>query len=336
MSDGDGGGGFGGDDGDWLGDGGGRSRFTGGGGGGAGDGHGGGRATGGRDRGSGCGLALLLLVALALFAAFAENDERGPGGSASPSPPPADSGAGWDEPAEDHDAQPQPEPHPVEDASAGDCFANAGTPDDADLEPVTCGDGVFEVREVIPAHADCLDYTDAETVDWTVAYPSLDVRLCLAYRHSGGSAYHAGAGGCVYGGQTDDAPWEETPCQTGNFTVVDRFDGESSWDDCDRSAPGHHGRSFSVSGWDTLDVRLCLRMNYPDDAGLAAVDNCLLMTGPENAPTFSFTGCGQANVYVTGRADGGPGGDFCGDYGATTWRHEHFPELGYTVCWQWL
>lgn len=103
----------------------------------------------------------------------------------------------------------------------------------------------------------------------------------------------------------------------------------------DYGGDGSDGGGFDGGGGGRRSGRLCPRMNYPDDAGRAEVDHCLAMTGPRHAPTFTCTDRDRANVVVTGRAGGQPGAGFRGDDGATTWRHNDFPELGYTVCWRW-
>ncbi|RMI43546.1 LppU/SCO3897 family protein [Streptomyces triticirhizae] len=318
---------------------------------------GGGGGGGGRRRrsnGGGAGCAIALIAALVLiFAAFAEDGGGGggggggeggsTGGAASPAPtfapPPVDPPSDPVDPPPDPDGDArEPEaPDPVRDAAPGDCLAEGGTPDAPDLAPATCGDGVFEVREVVPAGADCRDYVNGAELDRAVRYDGYDLTLCLAYRHGAGSAYHAAVGDCVYGGSGDDARWEETSCQTGNFTVAGRLENESSWDDCDRSTPGYYGRSFTVSGWrPELDVRLCLRMNYPDDAGRSHLNTCLAMTGSVESPTFTFADCERANVYVTGRTSDYADADFCAPDAWATWRNEDFPDLGYTICWRWL
>jgi eukaryotic-like serine/threonine-protein kinase len=203
-----------------------------------------------------------------------------------------------------------------------------------DLEPFACEEDAFEVVRVIPGSSDPEDCAGTEDGDWAVGYPSYDLTLCLSY-HFGQSAYHAEEGDCVYGQEGADMTWEEEPCETGNFYVVARLENSSSWDDCD-AYDWDYARSFSVTDWPALDLRLCLAMNYPDDAGRAEVDNCLLMTGPENDPTFEFADCDASNVYVTGRTSEYSDDAFCGNDAWTSWQNEDHPDMGYTVCWRWL
>ncbi|WP_206305952.1 serine/threonine-protein kinase [Streptomyces sp. RFCAC02] len=226
-------------------------------------------------------------------------------------------------------------PDPIADAVEGDCFVNYGTMDDFDLQSSYCEDGAFEAVSVIEGSTDHDDCEGTEDADWYVNYPAQAVTLCLSYLHANGSAYHAEPGDCVYGLQDDGTVWDVQDCQDGNFTVVARFDGESDWDDCD-DWTWHHGRHFSVDSWPELDVRLCLAMNYPDDAGTAAVDNCMSMSGPAESATFHYSDCSSANVIITGRTSTYDDPGFCGNDGWTTWQNSDFPDLGYTVCWRWL
>jgi len=81
-----------------------------------------------------------------------------------------------------------------------------------------------------------------------------------------------------------------------------------------------------------LDVLLCLSMNYPDDAGYATVNECLLKSGN----TFTNIGsCTGSNVVVTGRTSTPDDPAFCGSDGSTYWRPGDYPSFGYTVCWRW-
>ena len=217
-------------------------------------------------------------------------------------------------------------------AVAGDCFANDGTMAAMDLRPTDCKGGAFQAVRVIHDSTDT-DDCGSVTADWSVAYPGRRTVLCLNYLHPNGSAYHAATGDCVYGPRRDGSVWEKQDCRTGNFTVVARVQGRSTASDCD-GEEWQHSRYFTVERWPELNVRLCLRMNYPDDVGRAEVDSCLLMTGTEPDLRFAAADCGRANVVVTGRTDRYHDRAFCGNHGWTTWRPSGFPELAYTVCFR--
>ncbi|GLX54601.1 hypothetical protein Shyhy01_75500 [Streptomyces hygroscopicus subsp. hygroscopicus] len=91
-------------------------------------------------------------------------------------------------------------------------------------------------------------------------------------------------------------------------------------------------RSMKVAGNSALDVLLCLSMNYPDDAGYAVRNECLVKSGH----TFTNVGdCGKSNVYVTGRTNTYGDASFCGSDGCTTWPSTDYPAFAYTVCWRW-
>ncbi|HZE40744.1 MAG TPA: protein kinase [Stackebrandtia sp.] len=140
-------------------------------------------------------------------------------------------------------------------------------------------------------------------------------------------------GTCVYGpDESYGANWDIQGCQTGNFTVADRIDDSTDLDQC--TGQDMIDYSYSYSYGDTSLV-LCLTMNYPDDAGHAKQNNCMIKSGDNSSATFTFSDCSSANVIVSGRTSTYNDKSFCGNDGWTTWEPQDFPELAYTVCWRW-
>ncbi|MGP4110466.1 serine/threonine protein kinase [Streptomyces sp. 4N509B] len=302
-------------------------------------------------------LTALAIVAAVVFAVAQSSDDSDGGSEAGATPDPSpswtaedDDSPDWDPDADIDDTdtdeatfEPEPdpepttpEPDPVELAVEGDCFHNHGTMRNMELEPTTCGDGAFEAVSIIDASTDPDDCQGTEDADWAINYPSFGRTLCLSYHHANGTAYHAEVGDCVYGPKEGGSYWTEQDCQTGNFTVVGVYDGRSSWDHCDGQT-WHHGRHYTVGGWPALNRRLCLTMNYPDDAGRASVDHCMVMSESGGTRSFHFAAdCASANVIVTGRTSTYNDPGFCGNDGSTWWQNPDFPDLGYTMCWRWL
>lgn len=148
--------------------------------------------------------------------------------------------------------------HVFANATQGDCFRNVGDMQHPDFRAADCTGDVFEAVRLFKNTIDrsVCDYVDG--VEWRHAARNPDVAVCLVYRHSGGTAYNADQGDCV-NGESDDTAWSLQECRTGNFTVVARFEGESSAQKCEE-VPGHEqSRYFTVADMPELNVRLCLK-----------------------------------------------------------------------------
>nr|WP_281259650.1 serine/threonine-protein kinase [Streptomyces zhaozhouensis] len=226
----------------------------------------------------------------------------------------------------------------IRNAEEGDCFENQGTMRDVDLTSMaTCEDGAFETLRVIHGPADPAACDGTPLNDLTSTYPEDDLTLCLTYLHEdGATAYHAREGDCVDGVTGSGySRWSETECANGSFTVVERLEGTSDDAGCDRSRPGTHSHAFTVDAWQSLDVVLCLSINYgAGDVGYAEPGDCLHRYGPEGDRSYEFADCGSDDaMYVTRRAPTyyDDPDKFCGD---DIWIRfdAGLPELSYTVC----
>ncbi|WP_435642280.1 LppU/SCO3897 family protein [Streptomyces sp. H49] len=261
------------------------------------------------------------------------------------SPDPADDTAGnLDDPYDDSGdgtstdpADPAPDTpsatptDPIGTAEVGDCFDDHGGSEQADLSPADCAAGTFRVARIKTGTTD-LDSCDGVTdSDESVSSAAYDRVLCLSYQSSGGSAFHAHQGDCVFGAPGAEE-WSRQSCRTGTFKVLAAYRGTTSHAKCEGLPHYNYWRSMKVAGNSALDVMLCLSMNYPDDAGYAVRNECLVKSGN----TFTNVGdCGKSNVYVTGRTSAYRDASFCGSDGYTTWPSTDYPAFAYTVCWRW-
>ncbi|MEW2625634.1 hypothetical protein [Streptomyces sp. NPDC048106] len=220
---------------------------------------------------------------------------------------------------------------PIGTAEVGDCFDDHGGGKQADLSPADCAAGTFKVARIRTGTTD-LDSCDGVTdSDESVSSAVYDRVLCLSYQSSGGSAFHAHQGDCVFGAPGDEE-WSTQSCRTGTFKVLAAYRGTTSHAKCESWPHYNYWRSMKVAGNSALDVMLCLSMNYPDDAGYAIRNECLVKSGN----TFTNVGdCGKSNVYVTGRTSTYNDASFCGSDGSTTWPSTDYPAFAYTVCWRW-
>ncbi|MFC9931904.1 hypothetical protein [Streptomyces sp. NPDC127190] len=220
---------------------------------------------------------------------------------------------------------------PIGTAEVGDCFDDHGGGKQADLSPADCAAGTFKVTRVRTGTTD-LDSCDGVTdSDESVSSAVYDRVLCLSYQSSGGSAFHAHQGDCVFGVPGDEE-WSTQSCRVGTFKVLAAYRGTTSHAKCEGWPHYNYWRSMKVAGNPGLDVMLCLSMNYPDDAGYAVRNECLVKSGN----TFTNVGdCGKSNVYVTGRTSTYDDTSFCGSDGSTTWPSTDYPSFAYTVCWRW-
>ena len=300
------------------------------------------------------GLAAAVAVIL-LFAFARAHDSQSSSTSNSEGQAAATSGGGahlgggalpaWtpDTPADRYSPTPVPDetsdepspPDPIEDAEVGSCFYENGSGDDVDLVSTDCTPGAFKVVRIFTDTTDLDSCDDVTDNDESVSSARHDLVLCLSYLSPGGTAYHARQGDCVYG-RHSTGPWSTQSCQTGNFTVLAVYKGTTDNTKC-RSWPRYNQwKTFTVDGESRLDTLLCLSMNYPDDAGYATINQCLLMSGSNSHRSFTNVGsCAASNVVVTGRTSTYNASAFCGRDGSMTWRPTEFPDLAYTVCWRW-
>ncbi|MQM27448.1 LppU/SCO3897 family protein [Glycomyces albidus] len=226
---------------------------------------------------------------------------------------------------------------PVADAVVGDCFYNYGTDTTPDLETAVCGAGAFTTVDIVEGTTDLTACDAMPTVNLAVSSTSASRVLCLSYTAiSGDDAYHAQVGECVYGTSTAGSAWNIVECQDGAFKVIERVDGQSSYDACTDSTYFIYGVGYST-GQTYLDTVLCLQMLYASgDAGYAEVDDCMSMNS--DYTYFEFVSdCDDGNVYLTGRTNELVDGEsWCNGWG---WSYEEvpdFPELSFTICWGYL
>ncbi|MFB7666926.1 hypothetical protein ACFC1R_23750 [Kitasatospora sp. NPDC056138] len=227
---------------------------------------------------------------------------------------------------------PPPKPtDPIATAQVGDCFYDHGTNGHADLSATSCTPGAFKVVQINSSTTDLNSCHNVTDDDESVSSSLNNLVLCLSYQSPGGTAYHARQGDCVFAPPSVSA-WQKQACQTGNFKVLATYRGTSDSSKCNNWPHYDYWRHFSVGGNSSLDVLLCLSMNYPDDAGYATVNECLSKSGS----TFTNVGsCASSNIYVTGRTGTPDDPAFCGHDGSTYWRSGDYPSFGYTVCWRW-
>ncbi|MFJ8622369.1 hypothetical protein ACIRD3_05930 [Kitasatospora sp. NPDC093550] len=279
---------------------------------------------------------LVLVAAVVVPAAVRDHDDTAAPAARQPVPAPVHTSATPRPLPTPPPPRPTPPPaptptDPIALAEVGDCFYDRGSGDRADLSATACGAGTFKVVRI---NANTTDLTSCDDVpDNTEAVSSSrnHLVLCLSYQSSGGTAFHAHQGDCVYGAPGATA-WGKQACQSGNFKVLAVYRGTSDHAKCTSWPHYNYWRHMPVSGDPKLDVLLCLSMNYPDDAGYATLDECLSKAGS----TFTNVGsCGASNVYVTGRTGTANDWAFCGRDGATSWRSTDYPDFAYTVCWRW-
>jgi len=256
-----------------------------------------------------------------------------PTDSTDPGPDPTDSDL-TDSDLDTPSASTIPDDDDVAAAEVGSCFYDNGTTGQADLVATDCTDGAFKVVSINPGTTDLSSCDGVTDSDESVSSAVNDLVLCLSYQSPGGTAYHAQQNDCVYGSSSGGS-WSTQTCQTGNFKVLAAYRGTSDDSKCDSWPHYNEWRHFAVARNSELDVLLCLSMNYPDDAGYATQNECLLKSGTESHVTFTNVGsCASSNVVVTGRTSRYRDSAFCGNDGWTTWEPSDYPSLAYTVCWR--
>ncbi|MBO1416648.1 hypothetical protein J0670_18800, partial [Streptomyces sp. FH025] len=219
-------------------------------------------------------------------------------------------------------------------ATVGDCFEDNGTATVADLRSVDCGPGAYEVVRIFNGTTDLDSCKNVTASDESVSYRRYQRVLCLSYQSPAGNAYHAQAGDCVYG-PNGPGVWHTTNCATGNFKVLATYRGAGDGAKCDGLRNYNQWKIQTGPNRDS-DRLLCLSMNYPDDAGYATLNECLLKSGSDEKAVFTNVGsCAGSNVVVTGRSGTYDDEAFCQGYGWTTWRPNEYPKLAYTTCWRW-
>lgn len=136
---------------------------------------------------------------------------------------------------------------------------------DMDFEAAGCGGGdVFEVVRAFDNTTDRSVCRYVEDVEWRYSVPDPDVTVCLVYRHSDGAAYNADRGDCVDSG-TEGTAWTVAQCRPSGFAVIDRIEGPSTSEDCERVPRNKRDHYFTVEGTPELNVRLCIGVIAPDD-----------------------------------------------------------------------
>lgn len=278
---------------------------------------------------------LILIVVLAL------NNQSG--NTPTPSPTTSSSDYSYDPYTTYTDPAPDPvttSDSPTQDAmaqaSVGDCFYDEGTSTTPDLVSTDCTTGAFEVVKVNDSTTDLSSCDGVTDEDEAVSSSADDLVLCLSYQNSGGDAFHAAQGDCVYGQSSTGSEWDVESCETGNFKVLATYRGTTDSSKCKNWPNYDEYRYYTVDSDSSMDVLLCLSMNYPDAVGNATQNECLEKGGTTTSPTFTNTGsCSTSNVYVTGRTSTYDDPSFCGNDGATWWENSDYPNLAYTVCWAW-
>ncbi|HWG25520.1 LppU/SCO3897 family protein [Actinospica sp.] len=224
----------------------------------------------------------------------------------------------------------------VAQAVVGSCFYDYGTSTTPNLVSTSCTTGAFEVVRIFNDTTSLSSCDNVADNDEAVSSPADDLVLCLSYQNSGGDAFHAAQGDCVYGQSGSSSEWDTESCETGNFKVLAVYRGTTDSSKCSSWPHYVQWKDFTVGGDSGLDVLLCMSMNYPDDAGYATQNECLSKTGSNSQPHFTNTGsCSNSNVYVTGRTNKYDDPGFCGNDGATWWQNSDYPALAYTVCWRY-
>ncbi|WP_435132726.1 LppU/SCO3897 family protein [Actinacidiphila sp. bgisy144] len=236
-----------------------------------------------------------------------------------------------DDPSTDPDT-PSPTPtDPIATAAVGDCFDDAGDSAHADLSTTSCTTGTFKVVQVNSDTTDLKSCDGVTDSDESVSSTAYDRVLCLSYLSSGGSSFHASQGDCVFGAPGADE-WSTLPCSTGTFKVLAVYHGTTAHSKCENWPHYNQWRTMTVPGNSGLDVLLCLSMQYPDDAGYATRNECLVKSGN----TFTNVGsCAKSNVYVSGRTNTYDDPAFCQGDASVWWRSNDYPTFAYTVCWRW-
>ncbi|MFB7664394.1 hypothetical protein ACFC1R_10680 [Kitasatospora sp. NPDC056138] len=301
-------------------------------------------------------LMVLLLAGGGVTAALVKPSSTGPARSIADSPlppspwstypdsvPPADSSSPAGSRSPSHvttftapTPTPTPTTDPVQAAQVGQCFGNTGTEQQVALKPTECGSGGFQVVRVFRGTTDRSSCDSVPRTSWAVSYDGYYLVLCLSYQYPHSTAYYATQGNCVYG-TTGQSDWNQVTCQKGNFTVLARYSGTTDTSKCNSWTGYDRSEYFTVSRWPSLNVLLCLTMNYPDAMGHATKNECLYASGPDNAMVFRTVGsCGEGNVVVTGRTSAYDDTSFCGNDGWATWRQNDYPTLSYTVCFRRL
>lgn len=287
------------------------------------------------------GVVITLIVALALL--VQSKDQHQPFG-ADPLSSPSTTDRQWPLPTDDPGADTAnptrttstlvpSSPDPIQGAAIGACFYDTGTSAHPDLITASCVPGAFKVVHVFPDTTDLDSCDNVTDNDRTVSSARYNRVLCLSYLNAGGSAYHAHQGDCVYG-PNSTGPWNTQPCRTGNFKVLAVYH-DTDHTKCSEWPKYNEWKAFTGPDRFSLNRLLCLSMNYPDDAGYATINQCLLMSDGGSHSTFTDVGsCAASNVVVTGRTSTPDDPEFCGRDGSTTWQPPDFPALGYTVCWR--
>lgn len=221
------------------------------------------------------------------------------------------------------------------------CFTDASTASEPNLTLDTaCSPGSYKVVQRIPSTTDT-DRCGGEKnhSNWTVAYDdpsddSKDLLLCLSYQY-GAPAGSAIVGECVYGPAGSTNSWNMADCEPGAFEVIAKYYGTQSYDKCKKHREYRNGIAYSNSSRPELNVVLCTKYLYNDDAAYAKKNNCVKVKNKGNNYWMHFADCNDANAIVTGHT-GRYRPNFCGNDGWVGYKHpdRSWKHLDYTVCWR--
>ncbi|MFE9425879.1 lipopolysaccharide kinase InaA family protein [Kitasatospora sp. NPDC006697] len=252
-----------------------------------------------------------------------------------PAPPPvtADPPVLPDPPTPSPEPTPPPSPDPVADATNGSCLYDTGTGSQPDLSTTSCTAGAYKVVRIFNGTTDLNSCHNVTASDESVSSALHDLVLCLSYLSPGGDAFHAHQQDCVYG-PDGSGPWSTFTCRSGTFKVLAAYRGTQDDSKCNPWPNYSEYKEFTVPDNPAQDVLLCLTYNYPDDAGYAQQNTCMIKSGSSDDMTFTNSSCANANVIITGRTSAYDDPGFCGNDGSTWYRNPDYLNLSYTVCWR--
>jgi hypothetical protein len=252
-----------------------------------------------------------------------------------------------DDDSSDSPDTPTPTPSPTPlftddgyEAQVDQCFTDSGTQSSPNLTLDSgCTPGSYKVVQRISATTDTKRCGgDKNHSNYSVYYDdpsddSNDLVLCLNYQYTdpAGSAI---VGECVYGTSTSTS-WRTSTCEPGAFEVIAKYYGTTSYDKCREHSDYREGISYTNSSRPELNVVICTKYLYQDDAAYTKKNNCVKVKNEGSSWWMHFSDCDKANAIVTGYT-GKYQPKFCGNDG---WVGYEFPDRGfkhldYTVCWR--
>lgn len=226
-------------------------------------------------------------------------------------------------------------------AEVGECFNDSGTQTSPNLTLNTaCSPGSYKVVQRITATTD-RDRCGGEQnhTNWSVTYDdpsgsSQDLVLCLSYQYNA-AAGSAIVGECVYGTPGPTSSWRMSTCEPGAFKVIAKHYGTLSYDKCRSRGDYRMGVAYANSARPALNVVICTKYLYNDDAAYAKKNNCVRVKQEGNSWWMYFSDCDSANAIVTGHT-GKYQPSFCRNDGWVGHKHPNreWNHLDYTVCWR--